>query len=236
MKPLVGVMPLWDEKKDSIWMLPGYLDGLKQAGASTIIFPFTDDAEELNRLIGLCDGLLFTGGHDVSPSLYGEAPLGDLVLSERKRDSMEKVALDIALSQDKPILGICRGLQFINVYFGGTLYQDLPTQFPQAINHRQSAPYDNPCHEVVLAKDSPLQRSLGLENVRVNTCHHQGIKRLAEPLIPMAKSSDGLVEAFYHPNHSFLWAVQWHPEFMFVSDDNSRKIFKAFVDSMTTKK
>ena len=232
MKPLVGVMPLWDEKRDSLWMLPGYLDGLKEAGASSIIFPFTDDEEELTRLIDLCDGFLFTGGHDVSPILYGEEPLDDSVLSEPRRDNMEQVVLRIAMAKDKPILGICRGLQFINVYLGGSLYQDIEKQFPSDVPHRQSAPYDVPRHTVTLDKDGPLARLLGSEEIPVNSCHHQGIKKLADSLLPMAHSKDGLVEAFYDPKARFLWAVQWHPEFLYLKDENSRKLFESFAKSM----
>lgn len=233
MKPLVGVMPLWDEKRGSIWMLPGYLDGLKEAGLSSVIFPFSDDEEELSRLVELCDGILFTGGHDVSPSLYDEAPLNDSVLPEPKRDIMEQIVLRLALAKRKSILGICRGLQFINVYFGGTLYQDLDTQFGQRVNHRQKAPYDVPCHNVRVDKDSPLGKCLEKEVIPVNSCHHQGIKTLANSLMRMAESEDGLVEAFYAPEEHFLWAVQWHPEFNFRVDENSKRIFEAFAESMS---
>ncbi len=213
-------------------MLPGYLDGLKEAGLSSIIFPFTTEEDELNRLVDLCDGILFTGGHDVSPHLYGEELLNDTVLPEPRRDNMEQIVLRLALAKGKSIFGICRGLQFINVYFGGMLYQDLETQFGRDVNHRQSAPYDVPCHNVMVDKDSPLGKCLEKEVIPVNSCHHQGIKTLANPLMRMAESDDGLVEAFYAPNERFLWAVQWHPEFNYMVDENSRRIFEAFAKSM----
>ena len=135
-QPVVGVMPLWDEDRDSLWMLPGYLDGVMAAGGLPIIFPFTADAAELDRLLGLCDGVLLTGGHDVSPELYGEQPPEGLVCSCRMRDDMEAVVLQKAMAADLPVLGICRGIQFINAALGGTLYQDLPTQHPSAVTHR----------------------------------------------------------------------------------------------------
>ena len=127
MKPLIGVIPLWDDEKDSLWMLPGYLEGIRQAGGLPLIFPFTEDAQELEQLSGLCAGFLFTGGHDVSPDLYHEDPLPGLISSCRKRDVMESYVLEKAIAADKPILGICRGIQFINVMLGGTLYQVVAT-------------------------------------------------------------------------------------------------------------
>ena len=135
MKPIVGVMPLWDEEKDSIWMLPGYMDGISQAGGIPVIFPFSTDEMELKQLIGMCDGFLFTGGQDVTPEVYHEDPLEDLIDCCIKRDLMETIVLKEAIADDKPVLGICRGIQFINAALGGKLYQDIPTQRPSEINH-----------------------------------------------------------------------------------------------------
>lgn len=134
--------------------------------------------------------------------------------------------------KDKPILGICRGIQFINVALGGKLYQDLPTQKPSSIEHHQQPPYDRPIHEVVLIKDTPLWNCLQIERMKVNSYHHQAIKELAKTLRVTAMSADGLIEAVNMPSHRFMWAVQWHPEFSYKTDINSRKIFKSFVDSM----
>ena len=97
MKPLVGVMPLWDDDKDSIWMLPGYLDGLKEAGATPVILPLTEDPEEISRLVDICDGILLTGGHDVTPSIYGEEPLEGKISCCITRDNMEKIVLNDAI-------------------------------------------------------------------------------------------------------------------------------------------
>ena len=229
MKPLAGVMPLWDEGKDSLWMLPGYLDGLSLAGAIPLIFPFLKDEAEIKQLTDLCDGFLFTGGDDVSPSLYGQTPLEGLVSTCEKRDLMENVALKIALKEDKPVLGICRGLQFMNVALGGTLYQDLPLQHPSSTNHHGKPPYDQVVHEVEVLADTPLFDCLGNKTLGINSYHHQGIKDLAPSLIPMAVAPDGIIEAIAKLDQRFLWAVQWHPEFSYKVDENSRKIFQAFV-------
>ena len=236
MKPIVGVMPLWDEEKDSLWMLPGYLDGLRQAGGLPVIFPFTEDAQELDQLVNMCDGFLFTGGQDVSPERYHEAPLPELGEICPKRDVMEKIVLEKAISADKPILGICRGIQLINAALGGTLYQDIPTQHPSDTDHHQPAPYDLPIHEIALVKGSPLHRCLKTDRLPVNSCHHQAIKQLAPGLEPMAAAPDGLIEAVYMPGQTFLWAVQWHPEFSFRRDIYSRMIFASFVEAMDNKR
>ena len=233
MKPLVGVMPLWDDEKDSIWMLPGYLEGLKEAGATPVIFPLTEDPEEISRLVDICGGLHMTGGHDVTPSVYGEEPLEDKVSCCRERDNMEKLVLDDAMKKDKPILGICRGIQLINALLGGTLYQDLPSQHPSDIEHHQTPPYDVPVHDVIIRKVTPLFDCLGSERISVNSYHHQAVKNVAPGLEVMAESEDGIVEALYKPFYSFLWAVQWHPEFSYKTDSNSMKIFQAFVERLS---
>lgn len=232
MKPIVGIMPLWDEEKNSIWMFPGYMDGIAQAGAIPIIFPFSSDKDEISRLVYICDGILFTGGQDVSTELYGEKPLDGLVTSCEKRDAMETTVLKISMELDKSVLGICRGIQFINAALGGTLYQDLPVQHPSAIKHHQHPPYDVPVHDVELIRNSPLYECLKTRTLPVNSYHHQAVKKTAPGFETMAFSPDGLVEAMYMPSQKFLWAVQWHPEFSYKTDINSRKIFQAFVDSM----
>lgn len=231
MKPLVGVMPLWDDEKESIWMLPGYLDGIEEAGATPVIFPMTVDPEEIDRLVDLCDGILMTGGHDVTPSIYGEAALDGKVSCCSQRDKMEKLVLVKAVNEDKPILGICRGIQFINAAMGGSLYQDLPSQRPSSVEHHQTPPYDVPVHNVTVIKDTPLYDRLGSETLSVNSYHHQAVKELAPGLEVMAESEDGLIEAVYRPGSKFIWAVQWHPEFSHKTDEYSKKIFRAFVEA-----
>ncbi len=231
MKPIIGVMPLWDDEKESLWMLPGYLDGITEAGGIPVIFPFSSDEQELDHLISLCGGFLFTGGHDVSPEIYGETPLTGLVDTCRKRDEMETLILRKAMAADKPILGICRGIQFINAALGGTLWQDLPSQHPSDVNHHQNPPYNIPTHDVRILRGTPLHNCLGTEFLPVNSYHHQAVSRLASGLSAMAVSPDGLTEALYKPDQRFLWALQWHPEFSWQTDENSRIIFRAFTDA-----
>ena len=176
MKPTVGVLPLWDEAKDSIWMLPGYMDGILTAGAVPLILPFSTDEEDIEKMISTCDGFLFTGGPDISPAVYGEEPIEGLNDICQKRDELEIALLKAALEYGKPVLGICRGIQLINAALGGTLYQDLPTQHPSDVIHRQQPPYDVPSHTVSVLKDSPLYEYIRTETADVNSSHHQAIK------------------------------------------------------------
>lgn len=230
-KPLIGVCPLWDEEKSSYWMLPGYLEGILAVGGLPIMLPLSQADADITALCNLCDGFVFTGGQDVTPALYQETVLFDSVQCCPARDAMEQQLFDRVLQADKPILGICRGLQLINVLLGGSLYQDLGKQHPAALNHRQQPPYDIPLHGVSLDPTAPLGNLLELRQIHVNSYHHQAIKTLAPQLRPMAMAPDGLIEASYLPEAKFLWAVQWHPEFLYRSDLNNRKIFAAFVDS-----
>ena len=231
MKPLIGLIPLVDEGRDSLWMLPGYMEGVAAAGGLPVMLPLEDGGAELDQLCGLCDGFLLTGGHDVGPEFYGAERLPACGATSPERDRMEAGVLRRAMAADKPVLGICRGLQFINAALGGTLWQDLPSQHPSEIIHRQTAPYDAPSHEVRLLPGSPLEALLGRESLGVNSYHHQAIRDLAAPLEAMAMSPDRLIEAIRHPGRRFLWGVQWHPEFAWRSDPAAAAIFRAFVES-----
>ena len=230
--PTVGLIPLVDAGRESLWMLPAYMEGVTRAGGLPVMLPLADRADQREAMLAMCDGFLFTGGQDVSPELYGEEALplcGELCPG---RDWMERPLLLEALERDKSVLGICRGLQLINAVLGGTLYQDLPAQRPSPCNHHMDAPYDRPEHPVELTEGGPLRALLGGAGTGVNSCHHQGIKTVAPGLSVMAQAPDGVVEAVWMPGKRFVWAVQWHPEFSYYTDGNSRKIFQAFVDSM----
>lgn len=211
--PIIGVTPLWDAERKSVWMLPDYLDGINTVGGIPVILPLEMSEEGANRIVETCDGFLFTGGQDV-----GSCP---------ERDKLETLLLSKALQSDKGILGICRGLQFINVFLGGTLWQDLPSQHPSVIVHRQSKPYKAPTHKVLL--NGGLKTLLGKEAIEVNTLHHQAIKDLGDGLAPMAIAPDGIIEAARMKGKRFVWGVQWHPEYMFKTDPDSLAIFSYFI-------
>lgn len=230
-RPAIGLVPLYDEEKESYWMLPGYMTGLEEAGAVPVMMPLTEDARVIERLVELFDGFLLTGGHDVDPAMYGEEPLKECGALCTPRDRMEKLLLLKALEADKPVFGICRGIQLLNVGLGGTLYQDLPSQHPSGVNHHMTAPYHQPAHEVFVEKETPLYRILGTEKLEVNSYHHQAVKDLAPGLEAMAYAGDGLAEAVWMPGRRFVAAVQWHPEFSYKVNESSRRLFAAFVDA-----
>ena len=229
-KPMIGLIPLVDEGRESYWMLPGYMNSLARAGGIGVMLPLTDDEDALARILETFDGFLFTGGHDIEPALYGQEKLPVCADTCPGRDAMEQKLLRYALDADKPVLGICRGLQLMNVVLGGTLYQDIPTQFPSQTNHRMAAPYGRPEHTVEASPEFPFG-DLPLTQ-GVNSCHHQGIHKLAPCLKAWAKAPDGLVEAVYHPGKRYARAVQWHPEFFDAENELSRYIFQSFVESM----
>ena len=144
---------------------------------------------------------------------------------------MELQLLELAFQQDLPVLGICRGIQLLNVCFGGTLYQDLPEQVSNSISHHQIPPYDQPVHTVSVLPETPLAALLEQETLAVNSYHHQGILKLAEALQPMAVAPDGLIESVWLPEKAFVWGVQWHPEYDYQKNVASQQIFQAFVQA-----
>ena len=224
--PIIGVTPLWDAERKSVWMLPDYLDGIKAAGGIPVVLPLEMTEADADRIVETCDGFLFTGGQDVTPELYG-AKNGLSLITSPERDKLEMLLLSKALPSDKAILGICRGLQLINVFLGGTLWQDLPSQHPSEFVHRQGKPYGVPTHKVILNGD--LQTLLGKDILEVNTLHHQAAKDLGRDLTPMAVAPDGIIEAVQMVGKRFVWAVQWHPEYMFKTDPDSLAIFSCFI-------
>jgi putative glutamine amidotransferase len=211
-------------------MLPGYMQGLEEAGAVPVILPLTVSETVLKQAADFFDGFLFTGGHDVNPELYGQEKTHCGEICE-VRDKMEAyIFREAVLNQNKPALGICRGIQFFNVMLGGSLHQDIPAEFSSAISHAQKPPYDVCAHAVQLISESPLGKLIGKERIEVNSYHHQGINRLAKGLEVMALADDGLVEAVYIPDNPYAWAVQWHPE-LSLKDEVSKKIFASFMES-----
>ncbi len=230
-KPTIGVIPLWDDQKSSIWMLPGYLDVIQESGGIPIILPLKIATSDLWAICEMCDGFLFTGGHDVNPVLYSQTKSEMCGAPNNDRDTLERAIFEYAVERDVPVLGICRGIQLINVICGGTLYQDLPSEYthPNRINHQMTPPYDIPWHKVSVVEGSPLRAIVGMDTLSVNSYHHQAIKDLAPSLEATAVSEDGLIEAICMPSKRFIQAVQWHPEFNFNSEISSRKIVKSFI-------
>lgn len=231
MKPKIAILPLVDAQRESWWMLPGYMNGILEAGGMPVMLPLTCEAVALDEIAQSYDGFLFPGGQDVTPALYGQKRGENCGETCESLDEMSKELFERISRTDKPILGICRGLQLLNVLLGGTLYQDLPTEHPSRVEHHMAKPYSAAAHQVEIVQDSPLHALLGASSLGVNSCHHQAVRDLAPQLRAMARSEDGLVEAAWMPGRKFLWAFQWHPEFFPKTDENSRRIFQAFVNA-----
>ena len=174
-----------------------------------------------------CDGLLLSGGVDINPATYGEQPHPELNATTPERDAHELALLAEAKRRGLPILAICRGIQLVNVAYGGTLYQDIPAQVPDSIQHSQRSARHLPSHDVTVSP-SRLYELVGA-SIAVTSFHHQAVKDLGANLQVVATSTDGIVEAVEATDHPWLVAVQWHPEMSHAADEPSRRIFEAFV-------
>lgn len=192
------------------------------------------ESSQINEIIDQVDGLIFAGGKDFDPSLYGGDSYDLIEDYNVEEDRADLKILEIATQKNKPILGICRGFQLINIYYGGSLYEDLPSQFSNKVKHRSGK--DNfSYHSLTIGQNSRLASYLEGENIQeVNSMHHQGIKSLAEGLEVTATSQDGLVEAFENPYYqAYMMGVQWHPETSFDSGNYlSRIIFEDYFRSL----
>ncbi|MHB1008411.1 MAG: gamma-glutamyl-gamma-aminobutyrate hydrolase family protein [Propionibacteriaceae bacterium] len=175
-----------------------------------------------------CDGLLLSGGVDISPAMYGEQPHPDLNATTPDRDAHELALLAEARRRGIPVLAICRGIQLVNVAYGGTLYQDIPSQVPAAIQHAQRSARHLPSHDVTVTEPSRLYGLVG-GSLAVTSFHHQAIKDLGADLDVVATAPDGIIEAVEATDHPWLVAVQWHPEMSHGADAASKAIFDAFV-------
>lgn len=231
-KPVIGLIPLVDEKLDSIWMVPGYMEGIQKAGGLPVILPLHGTKEEYEQLDQGIDGYLLTGGHDIDPALYGEEKKEVCGVLCPERDAMEPYIYQMAVEKDKPLLAICRGIQFMNAMEGGTLYQDLVTERQSKTSHQMKPPYDRAFHQVQIIKGTPLYEALGKEQIGVNSYHHQAIRTCGAKTEVMAVAEDGLIEGIYRPDKTFIWGIQWHPEFSYKKEEDQQRIFKVFVDAI----
>ena len=231
MKPLIGVTPHYEGTEGAIGVRPAYFPALQQAGGLPVMLPMTDDPADLSQLLEGMDGLLLTGGADVDPALYGEGRLPATRPVFRDLDDFELALVCLALERDVPTLGICRGMQVINVALGGTLIQDLPTQHPGGHLHAQETPPNEPSHSVSVRRNTLLHQLAGAEVMDVNSKHHQAVRDVAPGLVVSARSDDGVIEAVEMPTRRYLCAVQWHPELMWATDGVQRALMRQFVEA-----
>ena len=232
-QPLIGINACHvttSEGYPAVRILRAYVSAIADAGGVPILIPPELEEPSWRTLLARLDGVLFSGGADIGLEHFAGEPHPSLDV-EADRDALELPLLRAAVEADKPLLGICRGLQVMNVALGGTLYTHILDQMPNALEHDwHGQPRDTLAHPVRVEEGTRLADILGDPILQVNSLHHQGIKTLAPNLKATAFAPDGLIEGIELPNHRFALAVQWHPEWM-TEHKEMRRLFKAFVES-----
>jgi putative glutamine amidotransferase len=241
--PIIGITATLKEDVETVAERPlgrfvridlDYVEGVAGAGGVPVVLPPLGDERVAMSVVGSIDGLLLSGGSDLDPGYYGEETANELGPTVPERDAFEMALVGLALRRGIPIFGICRGLQVLNVALGGTLYQDLPSQWEgDVLKHRQVTPKWQPSHEVEVRSGSYIAEVMGRGLVKVNSYHHQGVKDLAEGLVVTGRSVDGVVEAVEAKDLSERWllGVQWHAEAMRGAGPQQECLFEAHVSA-----
>lgn len=238
MKPVIGVTPDFNAgdwvkmggREPTYFLRARYIRAIEEIGGIPLILPLVAEAAARRRLLDQVDGLLLTGsGPDLPPRLYGERQRYKFPLVSARRADFELELVRLARARDFPLLGICGGMQTVNVACGGSLFQDIPSQVEHALNHRQKSKATRLSHPVIVAARSLLKRVVGQARIMVNSSHHQSVKQIAPSLSSSAVAPDGVVEAIESPAHRFLLAIQWHPEFLFERYRAHRRLFEALI-------
>jgi len=230
--PLVGVTTsiTVGQTPERAYVNSAYLHAVQQAGGVPVLLPPQLSKASLERLVRGLDALLLTGGGDVDPASFGEAPHPTLYEVAPARDALETQVTLIALEKKTPLLAICRGIQVLNVALGGSLHQDVATEPGTQIQHSQKEAREQTTHKVTVTPRSRLGRVLGAEDLEVNSFHHQVIKSLGRGLVSVAWAPDKLVEGVELDDDSqFVLGVQWHPEHLVGSSEPARRLFSALV-------
>lgn len=224
-KPIIGITSSMAENS-FIRMRRNYFDAIVDAGGIPVFMPHNGGAEDAAKFLEFCDGVLFAGGDDVDPKHYGEEIAFDNVETTPLRDDFELALANLMKKCNKPILGICRGEQLLNVAFGGSLYQHID-------GHRQEEKGALNLRSAKIKEGSFLHEIVGEDEIKTNSFHHQAVKAVAPGFIASAVADDGTVEAIEpaEKTERFFLAVQWHPEYLFKHDAPAKNIFKAFVEA-----
>ncbi len=237
-RPVIGISPGYAPPDPTRSFAPAgrvnfcdlnYSESIEHAGGIPLILPFTSHRDQMLRYADHVDGLVLIGGVDIDSIRYGQ----ELEPTEQKpvpeRDDFEFTFLEMFLEREKPVLGICRGFQVLNVFFGGTLVQDIPSHLGP-VHHMQTPGSVSVAHQVRLEEDSLIHKILKSTLIDVNSFHHQTIGKLGNQLKAVGWSEEGLIEVFEHETHPYLLTVQWHPERM-RSFPQQRQLFKHFVST-----
>lgn len=238
MKPVIGVTPDFNAgdrqdmggREPTYFLRARYIRAIEEHGGIPLILPLVAAPAARRRLLDGVDGLLLTGsGPDLPPRLYGERQRYTFPLVSERRADFELDLVSLARTRDLPLLGICGGMQTINVACGGSLFQDIPSQVQNALDHRQQKKAIHVSHSVAVTSKSLLRKIVDQATLMVNSSHHQSVKQVAASLVASAVAPDGIVEAIESPQHRFLLAIQWHPEFLFERYAAHRRLFEALV-------
>lgn len=230
MRPKIGIVLMYEEAdgKGEYKSGSNFVNIVRHLGGLPLFLPMLSLDEMQEALDGL-DGLILTGGPDVDPQLFHELPLPQTGRIEPTRDRVEIAAAQYCYERDIPILGICRGAQVMAIAAGGTIYQDLATQVKGSFKHRQQAPGHYPTHPVQLVPGTKTSTIFGMDQLRVNSRHHQAVKDIPSGFTLTATSPDGVIEGIERQDHSFCVAVQWHPESMVEQHEEMWLLFSAFM-------
>ena len=227
-RPVIGITSAYYPDRDQVRLPSAYAVAIGEAGGTPVILPVIEDGALIDEYVRRLDGLVLSGGDDVPPAAYGEAPHATTRTLSPRRHGFEAAMVRAWLGTGKPILGVCRGLQQINVVRGGTLVQDIPTQVGGGVVHRRPPGGGDATHAVTLEPGTRLRALLGRERLEVNSSHHQAAKDVGAGLRVAARSGDGVIEALEFTDGRFGLLVQWHPERM--ADARHRQaIYGAFV-------
>lgn len=230
MGPLIGITCGLDSDRYAVTKY--YSQAVEKCGGLPVILPLTTNRSTLESLCQKISGLILSGGGDLDPTHFGEEPAIGLRRISPERDYFELELTKLFLAVNKPILGICRGMQVLNIAAGGTIWQDIHTQlYYPVLKHSQEAPKWYPTHLVQIKADTLLSSVLGADEVRVNSFHHQSINKVAKGFRINALATDGIVEGIESLEDRFVLGVQWHPECMWENDPIQFLLFKKFVNA-----
>lgn len=219
-----------------VYINDSYVKSVELGGGVPVILPNLMDASLLERQIEHLDGVIFSGGYDIDPRLYGEQPIAEQAFTLLEIDQFYMDLLHTCEKMNKPVLGICKGCQAINVAYGGTLYQDLQAQKATIYKHVGNAPGRYPCHSVTVNEQSKFLSFLP-QQVDVNSFHHQAVKKVADGFIVAATAHDGIVEAIEKKEGTPVIGIQWHPEMMAAcGNEQMKELFEHFVAICTASK
>lgn len=235
-RPIIGVscMNERDEQGSSLMAVrPTYLRAIEAAGGVPLLIHLTDNEPVVRALYELCDGILLPGGDDIDPAHFNEERHPELGSVDAQRDTVELSLARWTRADNKPLMGICRGLQVLNVAFGGSLYQDIPSQLPTPLDHRANThvrQWDLLTHGVTLEPDSWLAEQLATDEIQSNTMHHQAVKDLAPNMRVVGRAPDGVIEAMEGTGKQFVVALQCHPEHLWpAAEPRWLRVFAGFV-------